>query len=84
MNDILDHQIRINADSFLPVDETLIPTGEIRSVLGSPFDFRKSKLIGQDIDTNNKQIEFGKGYDHCWVINNQNNGLRSVATCLSF
>ena len=79
-NDILDHEIRINADAFLPVDETLIPTGEIRSVLGSPFDFRKSKLIGQDIDTNNKQIEFGKGYDHCWVINNQNNGLRSVAT----
>ena len=79
-NDILDHEIRINADSFLPVDETLIPTGEIRSVLGSPFDFRKSKLIGQDIDTNNKQIEFGKGYDHCWVINNQSNGLRSVAT----
>ena len=59
-NDILDHQIKINADAFLPVDETLIPTGEIRSVLGSPFDFRKSKLIGQDIDTNNKQIEFGK------------------------
>ena len=79
-NDILDHEIRINADSFLPVDETLIPTGEIRSVHGSPFDFRKSKLIGQDIDTNNKQIEFGKGYDHCWVINNQNNGLRSVAS----
>ena len=79
-NDILDHEIRINADSFLPVDETLIPTGEIRSVHGSPFDFRKSKLISQDIDTNNKQIKFGKGYDHCWVINNQSNGLRSVAT----
>jgi len=78
--DVLDHQIKINADAFLPVDETLIPTGEIRSVLGSPFDFRKSKLIGQDIDVNNKQIEFGKGYDHCWVINNQSNGLRSVAT----
>ena len=78
--DILDHQIKINADAFLPVDETLIPSGEIRSVLGSPFDFRKSKLIGQDIDVNNKQIEFGKGYDHCWVINNQSNGLRSVAT----
>ena len=78
--DILDHQIKINADAFLPVDETLIPSGEIRSVLGSPFDFRKSKLIGQDLDVNNKQIEFGKGYDHCWVINNQSNGLRSVAT----
>ena len=84
MNDILDHEIRINADSFLPVDETLIPTGEIRSVHGSPFDFRKSKLIGQDIDTNNKQIEFGKGYDHCWVINNQSNGLRSVASAYHF
>ena len=82
--DILDHQIKINADAFLPVDETLIPTGEIRSVHGSPFDFRKSKLIGQDIDTNNKQIEFGKGYDHCWVINNQNNGLRSVASAYHY
>ena len=82
--DILDHQIKINADAFLPVDETLIPTGEIRSVLGSPFDFRKSKLIGQDIDTNNKQIEFGKGYDHCWVINNKNNGLRSVASAYHY
>ena len=83
-NDILDHEIRINADSFLPVDETLVPTGEIRSVHGSPFDFRKSKLIGQDIDTNNKQIEFGKGYDHCWVINNKNNGLRSVASAYHY
>ena len=83
-NDILDHEIRINADSFLPVDETLIPTGEIRSVHGSPFDFRKSKLISQDIDTNNKQIEFGKGYDHCWVINNQSNGLRSVASAYHY
>lgn len=82
--DVLDHQIKINADAFLPVDETLIPTGEIRSVLGSPFDFRKSKLIGQDIDVNNKQIEFGKGYDHCWVINNQNNGLRSVASAYHY
>ena len=78
--DILNHEIRINADAFLPVDETLIPTGEIRSVEGSPFDFRNLKLIGRDIDSNDNQIKFGKGYDHCWVINNQDAGLRHVAS----
>ena len=78
--DILNHEIKINADAFLPVDETLIPTGEIRSVEGSPFDFRNLKLIGRDIDSNDNQIKFGKGYDHCWVINNQDAGLRHVAS----
>ena len=78
--DILNHEIKINADAFLPVDETLIPTGEIRSVEGSPFDFRNLKLIGKDIDSNDNQIKFGKGYDHCWVINNQDAGLRHVAS----
>ena len=69
--DILDHQIRINADTFLPVDPTLIPTGELREVAGTPFDFREAKSVGRDIDqdTQNDQLKRGLGYDHCWVLN---------------
>ena len=78
--DILDHEVTIEADSFLPVDSTLIPTGEIRSVKGTPFDFRDSKNIGEDINISNIQLSYGNGYDHCWVVNNQNVGLRSVAS----
>jgi len=77
---ILDNEILINADSFLPVDSTLIPTGEIRNVEGTPFDFRNSKKVGEEISNSNKQLIFGNGYDHCWVLNNQNQGLRFVAS----
>jgi aldose 1-epimerase len=78
--DILDHEVTIEADSFLPVGSTLIPTGEIRSVKGTPFDFRYSKTIGEDINISNKQLSYGNGYDHCWVLNNQDIGLRTVAS----
>jgi len=77
---ILDHEILINADSFLPVNSTLIPTGEIRNVRGTPFDFRKPKKVDEEINAINKQLEFGIGYDHCWVLNNQDKGLRFVAS----
>ena len=77
---ILDHEIVINADSFLPIDSTLIPTGEIRNVSGTSFDFRKPKKVGEEINTLNKQLMFGNGYDHCWVLNNQDQGLRFVAS----
>lgn len=77
---ILDHEIVINANSFLPVDSTLIPTGEIRNVGGTSFDFRKPKKVGEEINTLNKQLMFGNGYDHCWVLNNQEHGLRFVAS----
>ena len=70
--DILGHQITINADSFLPVDTTLIPTGELRDVEGTPFDFRESKRVGDDINEPDRQLTFGNGYDHCWVLNNKN------------
>lgn len=66
--DILDHEIMINAAHFTPVDETLIPTGEIRPVEGTPFDFRTAKPIGQDIAAEDQQIEFGGGYDHNFVL----------------
>ena len=62
--DILDHEVVINADSFLPVDNVLIPTGEFRDVNKTPFDFRKPKAIGQQINDKNTQLENGMGYDH--------------------
>ena len=78
--DVLDHEIVINADSFLPVDNALIPTGEFRDVNKTPFDFRKPKAIGQQISDKNTQLENGMGYDHCWVLNDQDKGLRFVAS----
>lgn len=77
---ILDHEIMINADAFIPVDKTLIPTGELKEVANTPFDFRTAKPIGQDIDVENDQLKNGLGYDHCWVLNNQNQGIRLTAT----
>ncbi|MGE5944018.1 MAG: aldose epimerase family protein, partial [Flavobacteriales bacterium] len=77
---ILDHKISINADHFLPVDATLIPTGEIKDVTGTPFDFRQAKTIAQDIEAKNEQLKRGLGYDHCWVLNEQNQGVRLAAT----
>lgn len=77
---ILDHKLTLDADSFLPVDQTLIPTGKLAEVGGTPFDFRKPKTIGRDIDTANEQLKNGLGYDHCWVLNDQNTGVRLAAT----
>lgn len=78
--DILGHELVINADSFLPVDNTLIPTGEFRDITGTPFDFKTSKAIGTHIDNENIQLKNGLGYDHCWVLNDQNTGVRFVAS----
>jgi aldose 1-epimerase len=78
-NTILDHMVEIDADTFIPVDEGLIPTGELRPVEGTPFDFREPKLVGKEINAGNEQIKLGGGYDHCWVLNDQGSGYRSVA-----
>ena len=59
----------INADKFTPVDEGLIPTGELQPVDGTPFDFRTPTAIGARIEQDNEQIKFGNGYDHNWVLN---------------
>jgi aldose 1-epimerase len=67
--DILGHRLTINADAFTPVDGGLIPTGERRPVAGTPFDFRRAKAVGAEIDSDDEQIEFGGGYDHNFVIN---------------
>jgi aldose 1-epimerase len=78
--DILDHEIALNADKFLPTDAGLIPTGELKPVKGTPFDFTSSHLIGERInDTTDIDIKLGGGYDHCWVFTDQSNKLKSVA-----
>jgi aldose 1-epimerase len=66
---ILAHTLKINADRFTPVDATLIPTGELRSVAQTPFDFRQAHLIGSRIDVQDEQLRLGGGYDHNWVLN---------------
>jgi len=73
--DILDHDIMINADRFTPVDKNLIPTGELRPVKGTPFDFTKSTRIGSRIDDNYEQLVLGHGYDHNFVLNRKGSGL---------
>lgn len=67
--DVGSHIMQINADSMIPVDQELIPTGEIQAVAGTPFDFRDPKRIDRDIDAKDEQLEFGMGYDHTFVLN---------------
>jgi aldose 1-epimerase len=67
--DILNHQVMMPADKFTPVDSTLIPTGELKPVDGTPFDFRTPTAIGARIGQEDEQLKFGNGYDHNWVIN---------------
>ena len=67
--DILGHEITIRGDRFLPVGAGLIPTGELRSVKGTPMDFTTSALIGARIDGDEEQLRLGGGYDHTWVLN---------------
>jgi aldose 1-epimerase len=66
---ITDNEIQINADSFLPIDTTSIPTGKLQPVKGTPFDFTAFKAIGKDINTPDEQLKNGKGYDHNFVLN---------------
>jgi aldose 1-epimerase len=75
----LKHEIMIYADRFTPIDGTLIPTGELRKVGNTPFDFRKPALIGARIDADDEQIRFGKGYDHNFVLNRSGTGLSLAA-----
>ena len=77
--DILDHEVTINADTFTPVNEDLIPLGIFQSVKGTPFDFTKPQKIGARINSHNTQLKFGGGYDHNWVINRSGEGLAFMA-----
>lgn len=76
---ILQHQLKINASRFTPVDSILIPTGELRSVEGTAFDFRASTAIGLRIDANEDQLHKGKGYDHNWVLDKPRGQLAEAA-----
>jgi aldose 1-epimerase len=76
---ILDHELTIEADRYTPVDDTLIPTGALAPVQGTPFDFRKATAIGARIDLANAQLKNGKGYDHNWVLTRGGGGLRHAA-----
>jgi aldose 1-epimerase len=67
--DILNHVVMIKADKFTPIDATLIPTGELRPVQGTPLDFRVPTAIGARIGQDDQQLKFAGGYDHNWVIN---------------
>jgi aldose 1-epimerase len=78
-SDILGHEVMIDADRYTPVDDHLIPTGELRPVAGTPFDFTKPTAIGARIEANDEQIRFGKGYDHNWVLNKAAGGLTKAA-----
>ncbi|MBR4709955.1 MAG: galactose mutarotase [Bacteroidaceae bacterium] len=81
--DQMDCLLQINADFFIPIDETSIPTGEILKVEGTPFDFRKAKPIGKDIDAKDVQIKNGAGYDHCFVLNKREPGELSLACIMT-
>jgi aldose 1-epimerase len=78
-SDILGHLITIHADRFTPIDSGLIPTGELKSVEGTPFDFRRPRTPGERINQTDEQLKFGHGYDHNWVLNRNGAGLSLAA-----
>jgi len=78
--DILRHQLQINAARFTPTDATAIPTGELRAVRGTPFDFTRPAEIGARINADDEQIRFGHGYDHNFVVDGRAGTLRRAAT----
>ena len=67
--DIYSHYLTINADNFFELDQDLIPTGNVLPVDGTPFDFRKAKMVGTDINEDNQQLKYGNGYDHPFILN---------------
>jgi aldose 1-epimerase len=77
--EILNHKLTLQADQFTPIDKTLIPTGAIQSVAGTPLDFRKPTAIGSRINQDDPQLKFGKGYDHSFVLNHSGHELSLAA-----
>lgn len=71
---VLEHIMKLNASRYLPTDDTLIPTGEIAPVAGTPMDFTTPKELGRDIKADFPALKYGKGYDNCWVIDNYTPG----------
>jgi aldose 1-epimerase len=79
-SDILGHELMIRASKFTPVDKGLIPTGELKPVAGTPFDFNQPTAIGARVENEDEQLKFGKGYDHNWVLDRPGKGLELVAS----
>jgi aldose 1-epimerase len=77
--DVLGHELTIHASRYTPVDATLIPTGELAPVQGTPFDFQKATAIGARIGADNAQLKNGGGYDHNWVLDRKGPGLQPAA-----
>ena len=77
--DVLDHELEVDADRYTPIDETLIPTGELASVEGTPFDFRVLTPIGRHIRDDDTQLRRGRGYDHNFVLTRTGGGIRRAA-----
>ena len=76
---INDHLLQINAAYYTPVDKGLIPTGKITTVQNTPFNFQKITVIGERLNTTNQQLEYGRGYDHNFVLNQSLTGLNYAA-----
>jgi aldose 1-epimerase len=77
--DILNHQLTLHASRFTPVDAGLIPTGELKAVDSTPFDFQKATVVGARIGTDDAQLHLGRGYDHNWVLDNKDGKLAEAA-----
>lgn len=77
--DILDHELVLNADQFVPVNKSLIPEGKLDPVKGTPFDFTTAHKVGERIDENHPQLRIAGGYDHCWVLNDKDS-LKNVGS----
>lgn len=77
--DILNHELTLHASRFTPVDAGLIPTGELKAVQSTPFDFREAKTIGSRINENDEQLHLGHGYDHNWVLDHPKEKLAEAA-----
>lgn len=75
---VLGHELRLRASHWLPTDQTLIPSGELADVAGTPMDFRTSKPIGHDIRTDFPALRYGKGYDNCWAVEGWRAGEESL------
>lgn len=79
----LEHILKLNASKYLPTTDSLIPTGEMAEVAGTPMDFTSPKVIGQDIKQDFPALNYGKGYDNCWVIDNWNKHELALAAVLT-
>ncbi len=79
---VLGHKLYLTASRYLPTDESLIPTGEIATVKGTPMDFTVAKTLGEDIEKPFPALEYGKGYDNCWLVDDYVGGARKTVAVL--